>query len=64
MSGDEVFAALQRQAPELAARTVFVTGDTQSEEASAFIRSTGRPCLSKPFILDDVASLLFAERES
>jgi PAS domain S-box-containing protein len=64
MSGDEVFAALQRQAPELAARTVFVTGDTQSEEASAFIRSTGRPCISKPFILDDVANLLFAEREN
>ncbi|HVE79355.1 MAG TPA: PAS domain S-box protein [Gemmatimonadaceae bacterium] len=60
MSGDEVFAALQRRAPELAARTVFITGDTQNEQARAFIRATGRPCISKPFALDDLAHALHA----
>jgi CheY-like chemotaxis protein len=60
MSGDEVFAALQRRAPELAARTVFVTGDTQNEQARAFILATGRPCISKPFVLDDLAHALLA----
>ena len=58
MSGTAVYEAMKAADPGQAARVVFVTGDVQSDAARAFIRSTGRPCLSKPFLLDDVAQVL------
>ena len=59
MSGDAVYSEVQRCDPEQAARIVFITGDLQSESARAFIRASGRPCLRKPFMLEEVASVLF-----
>jgi PAS domain S-box-containing protein len=58
MSGAAVYEAMKAADPGQAARVVFVTGDVQSDAARAFIRATGRPCLSKPFLLDDVAQVL------
>jgi PAS domain S-box-containing protein len=58
VSGDTVFEELRVRSPDLAARVIFLTGDTQSESARSFLRDTGRPVLSKPFALDDIAEAL------
>jgi two-component system, NtrC family, sensor kinase len=58
VSGDTVFEELRVRSPELAGRVIFLTGDTQSESARSFLRDTGRPVLSKPFALDDIAVAL------
>jgi CheY-like chemotaxis protein len=58
MSGDAVFAELEARHPHLAARVVFVTGDLQSEATRRFLEATGRPVLTKPFLLDDLAALV------
>ena len=60
MSGDLIYRELHQRDPEQAGRIVFLTGDVQSESARAFVRDTGRPFLSKPFMLDELASVLFA----
>jgi two-component system NtrC family sensor kinase len=63
MTGDEVLAELEAQgcAPR---RVVFVTGDTQSEIARTTLGATGRPIISKPFLLDDLATIVLAEAEA
>ena len=33
----------------MADRTVFITGDTMTEETNEFLASSGRPYLAKPF---------------
>ncbi len=64
MSGDLIYRELHERDPEQAGRIVFLTGDVQSESARAFVRETGRPFLSKPFMLDELASVLFAGHPS
>ena len=58
MPGDVLYAELHDRAPSVAERVVFLTGDTQSESARGFLESTGRPTVSKPFLLDDLAAVL------
>jgi two-component system, NtrC family, sensor kinase len=60
MSGDALFARVLVQAPALAHRVVFLTGDTQSASARALLDETGRPSLRKPFLLDELAAMLLA----
>ena len=60
MPGDALYHELRRREPGIADRVVFLTGDTQSESARGFLESTGRPMVSKPFLLDDLAAVLFA----
>jgi two-component system NtrC family sensor kinase len=60
MSGDAFYGELIRRAPLVAERVVFLTGDTQSESARGFLESTGRPTISKPFLLDELAAVLLA----
>lgn len=50
MRGDEVYHRLCREHPDLASRTLFMTGDF-SEQALNAIEQTGRPYLLKPFEL-------------
>ena len=59
MAGDALYLELRRRAPHAAERVVFLTGDTQCESARGFLESTGRPTVSKPFLLDDLAAVLF-----
>ena len=63
MTGDEVLAELEAKAcaPR---RVVFVTGDTQSDAARSTLGATGRPIVSKPFLLDDLAAVVLAEGEA
>jgi two-component system NtrC family sensor kinase len=60
ISGDQVFAELRRVS-RLGDRIIFMTGDTQSESARKTLAATGRPTVSKPFLLDDLAAVVLAQ---
>jgi len=62
ISGDQVLAELRVLARE-PERVVFITGDTQSESARSLLDAAGRPVISKPFLLDALATVVLAERE-
>ncbi|HEY6880220.1 MAG TPA: ATP-binding protein, partial [Polyangiales bacterium] len=49
LSGMAVHAAIAREKPEVAARMVFITGGTFTEEARNFASNHGARCLFKPF---------------
>lgn len=49
ISGADVQDWLRRHRPELAAKIVFITGDTASEETAALLAQTATPCVEKPF---------------
>ncbi|MFY0564635.1 two-component regulator propeller domain-containing protein [Archangium lansingense] len=49
MTGLELYETLVRELPGQAERVVFLTGGAFSEEARAFLATTQRPCLDKPF---------------
>jgi PAS domain S-box-containing protein len=63
INGDEVLREIEmlRRAPE---RVIFITGDTQSESARRALDATGRPVVSKPFLLDELAAVVLAEAEA
>jgi DNA-binding response OmpR family regulator len=48
ISGADVQDWLRRHRPELAAKIVFITGDTASEETAALLAQAGTPCVEKP----------------
>jgi len=50
MRGDDFLSLLQEEYPELARRSLFITGD-YGEQALSAIEATGRPYLLKPFEL-------------
>lgn len=58
MSGPELHAALVDVAPELAARTVFMTGGALSAAARTFVDEQGARCLRKPFAPEEVDAAL------
>src|SRR5947207_4852623 len=49
INGADVHAWILANRPEMAARLLFTTGDTASEETAAILVKTGMPCLEKPF---------------
>jgi CheY-like chemotaxis protein len=49
LDGIELYETLKKKRPDMANRTVFITGDTMSEETNDFLTATGRPYLAKPF---------------
>ncbi|HEX2780842.1 MAG TPA: PAS domain S-box protein [Gemmatimonadaceae bacterium] len=59
MAGGAVYDKLAQTDPEHAARIIFVTGDAFSDSARALIERSGRPYISKPFALEDVARVIF-----
>jgi PAS domain S-box-containing protein len=58
LGGDILFEELRDRDPRHARRVVFVTGDVQSDDARRFLARTGRPVVSKPFQLDELATVL------
>ena len=60
--GDEVLAEL-RSLGRVPSRVVFITGDTQSEQARRVLDATGCPTIAKPFLLDELAAVVLAEAE-
>jgi two-component system NtrC family sensor kinase len=49
LSGMDLYETLKNTRPDMADRTVFITGDTMTEETNDFLASSGRPYLAKPF---------------
>lgn len=58
INGMALYETWQKEAPEIAAHTIFVTGDSLGTETSEFIERTGSPCIFKPFRLNDLAKLV------
>lgn len=54
----EIHDRLARQAPEVLARLVLITGDTASAEVVDFISRLRQPLLQKPFDMQTLADLL------
>jgi two-component system, NtrC family, sensor kinase len=48
MNGLEFWTALEHTRPELALKTVFISGGITSEQLRVRVSDTGRPCLTKP----------------
>ena len=62
VSGQQVFEHWSTSAPRLSERVVFITGDIVSPDLQGFLKSTGRPCLAKPFDFSQVMAILPAEK--
>ncbi len=58
MDGRSFHARLKARDAEMATRMIFATGDTVSEEARAFLDSTGNPVVSKPFRLEEMEDVI------
>ena len=54
MGGRELYERLLKQNPALAARTIFITGDTVSPDTRSFLQDVKNPVLAKPFKLREV----------
>jgi two-component system NtrC family sensor kinase len=57
-SGRALYERLERGAPTVAARVVFITGDTADAETEKFLSRSGRPVLTKPLGLEPLAQAL------
>jgi DNA-binding response OmpR family regulator len=51
INGADVQDWLRRHRPDLAAKMIFVTGDTASRETVSLLAQAGTPCVEKPFRL-------------
>jgi signal transduction histidine kinase/ActR/RegA family two-component response regulator len=58
VSGQDLYRWARAERPGLASRFVFVTGDTMSESALAFLETTGRRCVQKPFSVEGYLDVL------
>lgn len=58
INGMELFKIWQAEAPEIADRVIFVTGDNLGFQTNRFLESSGRPCLHKPFDIQDLTDVL------
>ena len=54
LDGPGLYSEVERRAPELCRRFVFLTGDTLGEEVRAFLERTPAPSVSKPFAVEEV----------
>jgi len=58
LGGRELYERLHRDAPAVAARVVFFTGDTVRDDTMEFLERSGRPFLRKPFKLAELRNAL------
>ena len=58
VNGMELFEIWQTESPDLAGRVIFVTGDNLGEQTNQFLELSGRPCLYKPFDIQDLTDVL------
>ncbi len=58
VNGADVHAWIVKNRPQLAARMVFITGDTVNEETLAILRHTGAPCVEKPFRVQQLMAVV------
>jgi signal transduction histidine kinase len=60
MSGIELFATVQQQWPDLAAKFIFITGGAFSPEARQFLENPAVICINKPFQIRELMDLIDA----
>jgi CheY-like chemotaxis protein len=58
VDGAQVFAWIASNRPHLATRLVFITGDMANEKTAEMLRSTGAPCVEKPFRIQEFISVV------
>ncbi len=58
MSGMDLHAALLRDAPDHAARMVFMTGGAFTDRARAFLDRIPNPSIGKPFLSEELLALV------
>jgi len=58
LNGMSLYEVWREEAPRIARRTVFVTGDSLGNETSDFINRTGCRCIFKPFRLSELAEVV------
>ncbi len=63
LDGASLFAKLKQDHPKLASRVGFITGDTMSPKARAFLDASGRPFLEKPIRPKELRDLFSTLRE-
>jgi two-component system NtrC family sensor kinase len=64
MSGRELYSWIKENRPKLAARILFVTGDTVSVETRSFFEDNNSRYLAKPFKIEDVKEVIQQTLES
>jgi two-component system NtrC family sensor kinase len=58
IDGKTVWREMLARDPSLAARVVFLTGDTMSAETQRFLEEARRPVLSKPLTIDRIGRMI------
>jgi CheY-like chemotaxis protein len=58
LDGAQVHAWVTEHRPELASRFVFTTGDIANDDTLAALRKTGAPCIEKPFLIQQLISVV------
>jgi two-component system NtrC family sensor kinase len=56
MSGQELFGLIQEFKPNLAQKSIFMTGDMVTPQTRDFVASVSSPTLSKPFELKELCA--------
>lgn len=62
MSGMELYRKVKALKPYLAERVIFITGDTENEATSAFLKLSGCGYLSKPFTIQELLDKMYEYR--
>jgi CheY-like chemotaxis protein len=60
VTGADVHDWIVTHRPELAAKIIFITGDTVNDETQRLLQSTGAPCIEKPFRVAQLISVVQA----
>lgn len=58
VNGAEVHAWIQKNRPELRSRIILISGDTANSETQALLKSSGTPCIEKPFRVQQLISIV------
>ncbi len=58
LNGRDVYEQLSSFKPDLCKRMIFVTGDVINERMQQFLKAEERPCLSKPFVINDLRAAI------
>jgi two-component system NtrC family sensor kinase len=58
IDGKLVWQRIVTRDPAIAAKVIFMTGDTMSPETQTFLREAGRPVLTKPLTIDRVGRIV------
>jgi two-component system NtrC family sensor kinase len=54
LDGCELYREIEKRWPRIAARVIFVTGDTLATDSREFVARSGRPVIEKPFLPSEV----------